>query len=121
MHRANPLITPEELQCLLGNAAADQRMPSTGPWRQWSALHVGAALWLVKGLFFYAALLSPDAAALFDSGRYLGMRAALEGVCLLAFWGGALHPKGRQVTRGAMLVASTTLVMDAMIALAFSS
>ena len=62
--------------------------------------------------------LGPDTTALAHAGRYFFMRGALEMLCLSVFWGAALHPQGRAVARGAMLVASTTLVMDMLTLLA---
>jgi hypothetical protein len=49
------------------------------------------------------------------------MRGCLELVCLAAFWGASLHPRGRQVACASLLVASTTLLLDAMTLLAFTS
>ena len=120
MPRTDPLITPEELQCLLGGSSARQNKPCSGLWHAMQSVHWGALLWLVKGGFLYAVLLSPAASNLLGSGRYLWMRGSLELLCLAAYWGAALHPRGRKVTQGSMLVASTTLLMDAMSLLAFS-
>ena len=57
MSRAEPLITPEELQCLLGGAT----VRSSNSWRsqlaQLTSVQFGAALWLVKGVFLYAVLM----------------------------------------------------------------
>jgi hypothetical protein len=120
MSRAEPLITPEELQCLLGGAPAR----SNPPWRsqrvQLTSLHFGAALWLVKGVFLYAVLMSPGAAPLVDSSAYLWMRGMLELVCLVLFWGASLHPRGRTVANASLLVAGTTCLIDAMTLLAFT-
>jgi hypothetical protein len=49
------------------------------------------------------------------------MRGGLELVCLAAFWGASLHPRGRTAAGASLLVASTTLLLDAMTLLAFSS
>lgn len=122
MSRAEPLITPEELQCLLGSAPASASAPA----REWAGMasfwqhlvHAGAALWLVKGLVLYAVLMSPEAASMVGSSLYIGLRGGLELLCLSAFWGAALHPRGRLVAGASMLVASTTLLLDAMILLA---
>ena len=114
MSGAKPLITPEELQCLLGGASAQHSKPPSGLWQAMQSVHWGALLWLVKGGFFYAVLMSPEAVNLLGSGRYLWMRGGLELLCLAAFWGAALHPRGHKVSQGSMLVASTTLLMDAM-------
>ena len=118
MPRTEPLITPEELQCLLGGAPARDAAWGASLWQH--VLHVGAALWLVKGIFLYAVLMSPEAANLVGSSRYFWLRGSLELVCLSAFWGAALHPRGRTVACASMLVASTTLLMDAMTLLAFA-
>ena len=69
MSRVQPLITPEELQCLLGGASVRQNVPSRSPLAQLPSLHWGAALWLVKGIFLYAVLMSPEAANLVGSSR----------------------------------------------------
>ena len=120
MSRAQPLITPEELQCLLGGAPARSDVPARSLLAHLPSLHWGAALWLVKGIFLYAVLMSPEAAKLVDSSRYLWMRGSLELLCLLTFWGASLHPRGRTVACASLLVASTTLLLDAMTLLAFS-
>ena len=120
MSRAEPLITPEELQCLLGGAT----VRSSNSWRsqlaQLTSVHFGAALWLVKGVFLYAVLMSPGAALLADSSAYLWMRSSLELVCLAVFWGASRHPSGRTVANASLLVAGTTCLLDAMTLLAFS-
>ena len=121
MPRAEPLITPEELQCLLGGASARSDAPGTHVWNNLQNVHFGATLWLVKGVFLYAVLMSPDAGNLVASIRYLWMRGCLELLCLAVFWGAYLHPRGRIVAFASLLVASTTLLLDAMTLLAFSS
>ena len=118
MSRTEPLITPEELQCLLGGAPARSKAPGAGLWHNLQNVHFGAALWLVKGIFLYSVLMNADIANLMLSSRYLWMRGTLELLCLTAFWGACLHPRGRTVVYGTMLVASTTLLMDAMTLLA---
>jgi hypothetical protein len=120
MLRAQPLITPEELQCLLGGAPARSNVHSRSLLAQLPALHWGAALWLLKGILLYAVLMSPEAADLLGSNRYLWMRGSLELVCLAAFWGACLHPRGRLVASASLLVAGTTLLLDAMTLLAFT-
>ncbi len=120
MSRAQPLITPEELQCLLGGAPARSDVPARSLLVHLPSLHWGAALWLVKGIFLYAVLMSPEAAKLVDSSRYLWLRGSLELLCLLTFWGASLHPRGRTVACASLLVASTTMLLDAMTLLAFS-
>ncbi len=82
-------------------------------------LHWGAALWLIKCILLYAALMSPDATNLVGSSRYLWMRGSLELVCLAVFWGASLHPRGQTLAWASSLVASTTMVLDAMTLLAF--
>jgi hypothetical protein len=121
MRRAEPLITPEELQCLLGGAPVRSNVPSRSLMAQLPSLHFGAALWLVKGVFLYAVLMSPDAANLVGSTLYLWMRGCLELVCLSVFWGASLHPRGRTMACASLLVACTTLLLDAMTLLAFTS
>jgi hypothetical protein len=121
MPRAEPLITPEELQCLLGGAPVRSNVPTRSLLAQMPSLHFGAALWLVKGVFLYAVLMGADAAHLVDSSRYLWMRGSLELVCLAVFWGASLHPRGRTAACASLLVASTTLLLDAMTLLAFAS
>jgi hypothetical protein len=119
MPRAEPLITPEELQCLLGGAPVRSNVSSPSLLAQLTSLHFGAALWLVKGVFLYAVLMSPEAAKLVDSSRYLWMRGILELVCLAAFWGAYKHPRGHTMACASLLVAGTTLLLDAMTLLAF--
>ena len=121
MPRAEPLITPEELQCLLGGAPVRANLPRRKLLAQLPSLHWGAGLWLFKGILLYAVLMSPDAANLLASSRYLWMRGSLELVCLAVFWGASLHPRGRTAAYASLLVASTTLLLDAMTLLAFSS
>jgi hypothetical protein len=118
MSRAHPLITPEELQCLLGSAPARTGISGRNMGLHPQSLHVGAALWLLKGVFLYAVLMSPLAIQLVNSSPYLALRGCLELVCLMAFWGAALHPRGHTVACASLLVASTTLLMDAMTLLA---
>jgi hypothetical protein len=119
MPRAEPLITPEELHSLLGGAPA-RSSPHGRLGHGMQTRHWGAALWLVKGIFLYAVLMNPEAATLVGNSRYLWMRSSLELVCLALFWGAAMHPRGRTVARGSMLVASTTWLMDAMTLWAFA-
>ena len=121
MSRAEPLITPEELQCLLGGAPVRSNTAKRTLLAQMPSLHWGAALWLVKGILLYAVLMSPEAAKLLDSSRYLWMRGIMELVCLAVFWGASLHPRGQTVAWASLLVASTTLLLDAMTLLAFTS
>ena len=120
MPRAEPLITPEELQCLLGGAPVRSHVSARNLLTHLPSLHLGAALWLVKGVFLIAVLMSPETAKLVDSSRYLWMRGSLELVCLTVFWGASLHSRGRTTACASMLVASTTLLLDAMTLLAFT-
>jgi hypothetical protein len=120
MPRTEPLITPEELQCLLGGAPVRSNVPARRLLAQLPSLHFGAVLWVVKGVFLYAVLMGLDAANLAGSSRYLWMRGGLELVCLAVFWGASLHPRGRTVARASLLVAITTLLLDAMTLLSFS-
>jgi hypothetical protein len=118
MSRAQPLITPEELQCLLGSAPAQKIKPGHSTGLHPQSLHLGAALWLLKGVFLYAVLMSPEASQLVNSSRYLALRGGLELVCVIAFWSAALHPRGRTLAGASLLVASTTMLMDVMTLLA---
>ena len=120
MPRSEPLITPEELQCLLGGAPVRSNVPARSLVAQLTSLHFGAALWLVKGVFLYAVLMSPDADNLVASSSYLWMRGSLEFLCLAVFWGAPLHPRGRTAAGASLLVASTTLLLDFMTLLAFA-
>ena len=120
MSRAEPLITPEELQCLLGGAPVRSNVPSRSLLAQLTSLHFGAALWLVKGVFLYAVLMSLDSANLVGSSRYLWMRGSLELICLTAFWAASLHPRGQMFACASLLVAGTTLLLDVITLLAFS-
>jgi hypothetical protein len=120
MSRAEPLITPEELQCLLGGASVRSKTSWRSQLAQLTSVHFGAALWLVKGVFLYAVLMSPGAAPLVDSGAYLWMRSILELFCLAVFWGASLHPRGRTAVNASLLVAGTTCLLDAMTLLAFT-
>ncbi len=119
--RTKPLITQDELHCLLG-AAPVQAKPPTGIWgRKLNLLHFGVALWLVKGIFLYVVLMSPQATHLLNSGLYLGMRGTLELACWMVFVVSAMHPNGRSLANASMLVASTSLVMDAMTVLTMAA
>ena len=129
MYRAEPLITAEELQCLLGDRPAreylsrNRLLPQVKKPQSPSILQTlqfGAVLWLLKGGLIYTLLISPDAATLASASRYLWMRGGLELLCLLVFTATCLRPqtKTRTLTHGSLLVASTTLLMDAMSLLA---
>lgn len=124
MPRAEPLITPEELQCLLGGAPARANKPHKGVafWGPHaSTRHFGAVLWLVKGIFLYAVLMSPEAEPLVGSSPYLWMRGSLELFCLVVFGAAAWHPRGHALARACLLVASTSLLLDLMTLLAFTA
>ncbi len=121
MPRAEPLITPEELKCLLGGAPVRSNKPTRSLMEQTPFLHFGAALWLVKGVFLYAVLQNPETAKLVDSNTYLWMRGFLELVCLVVFWVASLYPRGRPVANASMLVAGTTMLLDTMTLLAFAN
>jgi hypothetical protein len=120
MSRAEPLITPEELQCLLGGAPVRTGASTRSQLANLASTHFGAAIWLVKGVFLYAVLMSPEAADWMGNSRYLWMRGSLEMVCLVTFWAACLHPRGRLVASASLLVAGTTLLLDAMTLLAFA-
>lgn len=119
--RIQPLITPEELQCLLGAAPVPAKPPTAIGERPSHLLHFGVALWLVKGIFLYAVLMSPQATHLLNSGLYLGMRSALELACWMVFVVSAMHPNGRSLVNASLLVASTSLIMDAMTVLTMTA
>ena len=113
MSRHHALITPEELQCLLGVTPERSHAPGTHLVQNQQTLYFGSVLWLVKGVFLYAVLTSPAAALWMDGSRYLWVRGIFELVCLAVFWAAAVHPRGRTVALASMLVASTALLMDA--------
>lgn len=109
MPRTNPLITTEELQCLLGGGASGAA-PDT-PSRL-SVLQLGLLLWGVKSLVFYGVFLSPEVPAMAHTAHYLWLRGALEMLCLAVFGWATQRPRHASVARGAVLIACTTLVMD---------
>jgi len=113
MPRANPLITPEELQCLLGGGATASGTPS-----RLSALQVGLLLWGIKGLVLYGVFLSPEVPAMAHTGHYLWLRGVLEMLCLAVFGWATQRPHQASVAHSAVLVACTTLVMDVLSLLA---
>jgi hypothetical protein len=119
--RTQPLITPEELQCLLGAAPDQARHSRALRPRQWTLLHFGAALWLVKGIFLYAVLIGQPSTHLLGSGLYVGMRGTFELACLAVFVACAMRPNGRSLAHASMLVGSTSLIMDAMTVLTISA
>lgn len=118
MGPTKPLITPEEMQSLLGDTPSGMR-PARFSF-QWQPLHWGVALWSLKGLCLFVVLMSPEATQLVVNHRYLWLRGSLELLCLAVFEAAVFHPKGRNVAHGAMLVASTTLLMDVMVILSFT-
>jgi hypothetical protein len=120
MSRTEPLITPEELQCLLGGTPVRSKRSWRNQLSQRHSLHFGAAIWLVKGVFLYAVLMDPAPVNMAGSGRYLWMRGSLELLCLAVYWGASSHPRGRTAASASLLVACTTLLLDAMTLLALS-
>jgi hypothetical protein len=119
MSRTNPLISAEEMRCLLAitptvSGADDHPLGHSLP-------HWGASLWLVKGIFLYVLLMNPAAANWVSSSSYLWLRGGIESVFLAVFWVAALHPRGRTLACASMLVASTTLLMDALTWIAMSA
>jgi hypothetical protein len=111
MSSTKPLITPEEMRCLL---AVSSTASDTGGPKIWHHLpHWGATLWLVKGIFLYVLLMGPGAAnGAIVSTSYLWLRGGIEGVVLAVFWVAAWHPRGRTLACASLLVACTTLLMD---------
>lgn len=120
MSRAEPLITPEELQCLLGGGPVRCAPKASRLGLHLSVLQFGVALWLAKAVLLYAVLMSPEAAQLVDGSRYLWMRGCLESLCLGVFWVAAVHPLGRTWAGASLLVAGTTCLLDAMTLLALT-
>lgn len=124
MSRAEPLITAEELQCLLGDGAERHGLHGIrfATARQHpeilQKLQLGAMLCLLKGALLYAVLMSPEALNLASASRYLWMRGGLELVCLLVFAVTCRNPKNITMTHACLLVAGTTWVMDVMSLLA---
>lgn len=117
---SHPIVTAEELACLLTAPAAEALQPeSTLDKRETRLANAGAALWLVKGLLVYVALqmFSLEALPL----RYLWARAALEILCAGVFWQTLRQHKHRSITLGALAVGGTTLLMDLMLLLALPS
>lgn len=114
MLRTKPLITPEELQCLLGAAPVPSTPQVAVLGHPIKLLHFGLVFWLVKGIFLYAVLTSPSTAIGGGDGLYLGMRCTLELACVAVFWAATRHPNGRSVAHASLLVATTSLIMDAM-------
>lgn len=127
MYRAEPLITAEELQCLLGDLPAreylrrNRLLPQVKKPQSPSILQTlqfGVVLWLLKGVLIYAVLMSPESASLASASSYLWMRGSLELLCLAVFTMTFRTHKSRTFANGSLLVASTTLLMDAMTLLA---
>jgi hypothetical protein len=114
---SHPIVTAEELACLLSAPAVEPAQAVVIQDKNDNALaNAGAALWLVKGLLVYMALqmFSLDALPL----RYLWVRGALEVLCAGVFWHTLRQRSRRPVTLGALVVGSTTLLMDLLIVLA---
>lgn len=114
---SHPIVTAEELACLLAMPAAAQQQAVAPQGKAESLLvHAGAALWLGKVLFLYVVLqtIGMDALPL----RYLGARMVLEALCAAVFWCTLRHPARRTCAVGALLVGGTTFMMDALVLLA---
>ena len=117
---SHPIVTAEELSCLLSAPATEPQQPDARLARSETLLaNAGAALWLAKGLLLYVALqlFSMDALPL----RYLWLRGALEVLCAGVFWQTLRQHKHRPITLGALAVGGTTLLMDLMLLLALPS
>ncbi len=114
---SQPLVSAEELACLLqaGRPAAPVR-PSRAPASKAWLAHLGAGLWLFKGLLACIALRAPGLHGL--PGPYVWTRLALEALCCMVFWGALRQPARRHWAWGAALVGATTLLMDALMLLA---
>jgi hypothetical protein len=114
---SHPIVTAEELACLLTAPAAEALQPVSTPDKSETLLaNAGAALWLVKALLVYVALqvFSLDAVP----QRYLWARGVLELLCAGVFWQTLRQHKHRPVTVGALAAGGTTLLMDLMLLLA---
>ncbi len=110
---SHPIVTAEELACLLATQQPAVAMPHTAESRLANA---GAALWLVKGLLVYLALQGLGTLAL--PLGYLVARGVLETLCAVVFWSTLRQTARRSITLGALLVGGTTLLMDLLILLA---
>lgn len=110
---SHPIVTTEELACLLATPEQAVAQPYTAESR---LANVGAALWLLKGLLVYVALQAFGTVALPMS--YLVGRGVLEAMCAGVFWSTLRQPTRRHVTLGALQVGGTTLLMDLLILLA---
>lgn len=114
---SHPIVTAEELACLLAAPVAAQQPAAQQLDTAESRLaNAGAALWLVKGLMVYLALQVFGAVAL--PLAYLVARGVLEGLCAVAFWSTLRQQARRGITLGALLVGVTTLIMDLLLLLA---
>ena len=114
---SQPLVTAEELACLLAASPAAARSVPTSIDRTEALLsHGGAGLWLVKGVLLYVALQMLGLHTL--PTHYLWARCALEVLCCAVFWSTLRQPARRTVTLGALLVGVTTLFMDILLVLA---
>lgn len=112
---SHPIVTAEELACLLPAPSMTERDTGTDPAEALLA-QSGAGLWLLKGLFLYVALQSLGLHTL--PIHYVWARCALEVLCCAVFWSTLRQPAHRMVTLSALLVGATTLCMDMLMVLA---
>jgi len=105
---SQPLVTAEELSCLLS--------PSPAAVAQSRLVNLGAAIFLVKVLVAYTVwqAFSPEV----WPWRYLLPRGTLEVACAAVFWSTVHHRRQRNATCAALWVVSTTLLLDLMSLLA---
>ena len=99
---SQPLVTPEELSCLLS--------PSPAAAVQTRLANLGMAIFLVKVLVAFTVWQAFSHEIL--PWRYLLLRGALELACAAVFWNTLQQRGQRTATCGALLVASTTLLLD---------
>lgn len=114
---SHPIVSAEELACLLAPPASAQVRATTHTTRHEVLLaNSAAALCLLKALVLYVAwqALHIDALPL----GYLGGRGVLEVLCAAVFWSTLRQPPRRAITLGALLVGGTTLLMDLLMLLA---
>ncbi len=99
---SQPIVTTEELSCLLS--------PSPAAAVQTRLANLGMAIYLVKVLVAFTVwqAFSPEILP----WRYLLLRGALEMACAAVFWATLQQRGQRTATCGALLVASTTLLLD---------
>lgn len=106
---SHPIVTAEELACLLAGPSTVERHTTVDKTEALLA-QGGVGLWLVKGLFLYMALQMLGLQTL--PIHYLWARCALEVLCCAVFWSTLRQPERRAITLGALLVGTTTLLMD---------